>query len=115
VKKNLRSFITSSFFALFLGYFALITFFSHPHVIDGKIAFHAHPFQKSNPDHTHTKAEFLFYHTSSSVEVNTITYNFDLDLSCFTFDIHYLIFIGENFPFTYEYAVYSLRGPPSCC
>jgi hypothetical protein len=115
VKKNLRNFITTSFLALFLGYFALITLFSHPHVIDGKISLHAHPFQKSNPNHTHTKAEFLFYQYSSSIETEQFCFDFELKTFFVTVDIHYIPIIDQEFLSLIEITSSGLRGPPNCC
>lgn len=115
VKKEFRNIVTTSLLALFLGYFGALTFFSHPHAVDGNIVFHAHPFQKSNTNHTHTKADFLYYQSHFTIEANPIVTDFTLSETIVPIDSHYLISWEDKFQQTPILFASGLRGPPSCC
>ncbi|MBN2814790.1 MAG: hypothetical protein JXQ80_11985 [Bacteroidales bacterium] len=54
---------------VFLGYYSSLTLFYHPHLINGQIVYHSHPYkkhsqtktgEKQTPAHQHNKDEFFY-------------------------------------------------------
>lgn len=54
---------------IFIGYYISLNLFYHPHLINGKVVYHSHPFKNSErqntgkkplPAHQHNKDEFYF-------------------------------------------------------
>lgn len=57
MKNNLKKQALRAFFPLlFVSYWAAITLFVHPHVVNGVTIVHSHPFAKDK--HTHSEAQF---------------------------------------------------------
>ncbi|MFO7370644.1 MAG: hypothetical protein R6X09_10275 [Bacteroidales bacterium] len=54
---------------LFIGYYSSLNLFYHPHLINGKVVYHSHPYKNSEgqntgkkplPAHQHNKDEFYY-------------------------------------------------------
>ena len=51
---------------LFISYMAVITLFTHSHVVNGVTIVHSHPFKKGS-EHSHTTVEFQLLHLLNHV------------------------------------------------
>lgn len=78
MKNNLRRPILRAFFPLlFVSYWAAITLFVHPHVVNGVTIVHSHPFAKDK--HTHSEAQFQLIdllNTFSTTECDLASWTF---------------------------------------
>ena len=57
---------------LFIGYYGIITLFTHVHIEEGTSIIHAHPFKKTTDGTCHTHASFaeiILFHTLSTIHV----------------------------------------------
>ncbi len=60
------------FLWIFCGYFVLISFFPHVHIVEGIRIVHSHPYKKSHnnenrPEHNHSKDAFVLIQFISSI------------------------------------------------
>ena len=106
------------FLALFLSYFAGITFFTHQHIVDGEVVVHSHfikhPFAASSeqiPDHEHN-VQTIHLIASISSWITKLT-----ELTEIPRDF-YIFISAKEFEYTYTLSStyidnLRLRGPPS--
>lgn len=82
----------------------------HIHDRDGRFSHHSHPYDRDNPEHCHSDAEFLFYEFISFIA-------WLIFISILLFEINKLVIqrirpSNDSVLYSHPYLRYIPRGPP---
>jgi len=118
-KKNIVYFLL----LLYLGYFAAVSYYIHPHTYRGIIYIHSHPYEKDTnqakdrqfpfeANHKHNAASFSTINQLSNLLSLEQGANPILDIIFFLLGIYAVFYVSRRH-FSSKKIYFSLRAPPS--